>query len=88
MRAEALTFRAEPDFIDAIRAHADNLGVSVNAAMKEMLASALGYGRVKRADDRPRNNLASFCGCMKDMDCSALEATQGEFSRIDEDMWK
>lgn len=88
MRTEALTFRAEPDFIDAIRAYADNLGISVNAAMKEMLAPVLGYRRVKRADDRPRNNLASFCGCLKDVDCSVLESVQDEFSKIDEDMWK
>ena len=38
--------------------------------------------------DIPRNNLASFCGALKDVDCSELEATQAAFSEIDAEMWK
>jgi hypothetical protein len=38
--------------------------------------------------DIPRNNLASFCGMLKDVDCSELEATQAAFSEIDAEMWK
>jgi hypothetical protein len=36
----------------------------------------------------PRNDLASFCGALKDVDCSELEATQAAFSEIDAEMWK
>jgi len=86
MVTAALTFRAESDFIDAIRAYADEAGLSVNAALKEMVAPIIGYSRGRSSV--PRNDLASFCGALKDVDCGELEATQAAFSEIDEEMWK
>ena len=38
--------------------------------------------------DIPRTHLASFCGALKEVDCSELEATQAAFSEIDAEMWK
>lgn len=86
MAIAALTFRAESDFIDAIRAYSDKKGVSVNAALKEIIAPIIGFAR-RRATE-PRNDLARFCGILKDTDCSELEATQSAFGTIDEEMWK
>ena len=34
---EALTFRAEPEFVMALKDYADKLGISVNAAIKEIV---------------------------------------------------
>ena len=86
MAIAALTFRAESDFIDAIRAYSDKKGVSVNAALKEIIAPIIGFAR-RRATE-PRNDLGKFCGILKDTDCSELEATQSAFGMIDEEMWK
>ena len=86
MAIAALTFRAESDFIDAIRAYSDKKGVSVNAALKEIIAPIIGFAR-RRATE-PRNDLWKFCGILKDTDCSELEATQSAFGTIDEEMWK
>ena len=50
------------------------------------IAPVIGFAR--RRSNIPRNNLASFCGALKDVDCSELEATQAAFSEIDAEMWK
>ncbi len=86
MVTAALTFRAESDFIDAIRAYANKAGLSVNAALKEIIAPIIGFSR--KRSSVPRNDLASFCGALKNVDCKELEATQAAFSEIDEEMWK
>ena len=52
--------------------------------LKEIIAPVIGFAR--RSSNMPRNNLASFCGALKDVDCSELEATQAAFSEIDEEM--
>ena len=87
MAIAALTFRAESDFIDAIRAYSDKKGVSVNAALKEIIAPVVGFVR-HHSSSMPRNNLARFCGALKDVDCKELEESQKAFSTIDEEMWK
>ena len=86
MAIAALTFRAESDFIEAIRAYSDDKGMSVNAALKEIIAPVIGF--VRRRATAPRNNLARFCGALKDVDCKELEESQKAFSTIDEEMWK
>jgi len=86
MDVAALTFRAEKDFIEAIRAYSAKRGQSVNAALKEIIAPIIGFAR-RRATE-PRNDLGKFCGILKDTDCSELEATQSAFGTIDEEMWK
>lgn len=88
MSTEALTFRAEPDFIEAIRAYADKLGVSVNSALREAIAPVVGFARKTHTPQKARNDLARFCGTLKNVDCTELERVQKAFSAIDEDMWK
>ena len=70
----ALTVRADSDFIDAIRSYSETAGLSVNAALKEIIAPVIGFAR--RSSNMPRNDLVSFRGALKDVDCSELEATQ------------
>ncbi len=86
MAIAALTFRAESDFIEAIRAYSDDKGMSVNAALKEIIAPVIGF--VRRRATAPRNDLEKFCGMLKGVDCNELEATQSAFNTIDEEMWK
>ena len=86
MSMAALTFRAESDFIEAIRAYSEKAGLSINAALKEIIAPVIGFAR--RRSSAPRNDLSRFCGVLKDVDCSGLEAAQSAFSEIDAEMWK
>jgi len=85
---EALTFRAEPEFVMALKNYADKLGISVNAAIKEIVAPVIGFSKRLRASRRPRNNLSRFRGTLTRDDLAPIVAAQGDFSRIDEDMWK
>lgn len=88
MQTAALTFRAEPRFIDALKAYADELGVSVNNAMKEIIAPVIGLGKKLRTSDAPRNDLAKFCGCLKDIDCKNLEEALADSRKIDKELWQ
>lgn len=85
---EALTFRAEPDFITALKKYADMLGISVNAALREIVAPVIGFSKRLRTSKRPRNNLSRFRGTLTKDDLAPIIAAQGDFSKIDKDMWK
>ena len=43
---EALTFRAEPEFVSALKNYADRLGISVNAALREIVALVIGFSKI------------------------------------------
>ena len=85
---EALTFRAEPEFVSALRSYADGLGISVNAALREIVAPVIGFSKRVRTVRRPRNSLSRFRGTLTDEDLAPIIAVQADFSRIDEEMWK
>lgn len=85
---EAFTFRAEPEFITALRNYANRLGISVNAAIKEIVAPVIGVSKRLRVSRHPRNNLARFRGTLTKEDLAPVIAVQRDFSKIDEDMWK
>ena len=85
---EALTFRAEPEFVAALKEYADRLGISVNAALREIVAPVIGFSKRLRTSRRPRNNLARFSGRLPKNDLAPIIAAQADFSKIDEDMWK
>jgi len=55
---EALTFRAESDFIDAIRLYSEKAGLSVNAALKEIIAPVIGFSR--RRSNNPAHQISSL----------------------------
>ena len=42
---EALTFRAEPEFVAALKSYAEGLGISVNAALREIVAPVIGFSK-------------------------------------------
>lgn len=85
---EALTFRAEPEFVSALRSYADGLGISVNAALREIVAPVIGFSKRVRTVRRPRNSLSHFRGTLTDEDLAPIITAQADFSRIDEEMWK
>ena len=85
---EALTFRAEPEFVATLRNYADGLGISVNAALREIVAPVIGFSKRLRTSRRPRNSLSRFRGTLTKDDLAPIMAAQADFSRIDEDMWK
>ena len=85
---EALTFRTEPEFVAALRSSADGLGLSVNAALREIVAPVIGFSKRLRTSRRPRNSLSRFHGTLTKDDLAPIMAAQADFSRIDEDMWK
>ena len=85
---EALTFRAEPEFVMALKDYADRLGISVNAAIKEIVAPVIGFSKRLRTSRHPRNNLSRFRGTLAKEDLAPIIAAQGDFAKIDEDMWK
>ena len=85
---EALTFRAEPEFLSALKSYADGLGISVNAALREIVAPVIGFSRRLHMPRRPRNSLSRFRGTLTKEDLAPIIAAQADCSRIDEDMWK
>ena len=85
---EALTFRAEPEFVSALRSYADGRGISVNAALREIVAPVIGFSKRLRTSRRPRNSLSRFRGTLTKDDLAPIIAAQADFSRIDEGMWK
>ena len=87
MNTAAITFRAEPDFMAALRDYAVKSGVSVNRALHDIVASALGIAK-QRNSTVPRNNLARFSGCLDRDSCHELRRAQAAFSKIDEELWK
>ena len=87
MSTAAITFRAEPDFMGALRDYAVKSGLSVNRALHDIVASALGIAK-PRSSTTPRNNLARFSGCLDKESCRELRRAQAAFSKIDEDLWK
>ena len=85
---EAITFRAEPEIIEAIRDRAAEVGVSVNAMLRSLIAPLVAKSGSAPSACRPRNNLARFCGCLRDVDDTEMREAQAEFSKIDWEMWK
>jgi len=87
METTAITFRADPGLIVALRDYADKSGLSVNRALREIVGSAIGFTKAHKAT-APRNNLARFSGCLDKESCRELREAQKAFSKIDEDLWK
>ena len=80
MTVEAMTFRAEPEFMAALRLYAKSIGLSVNSAIKEIVAPVIGVTEISRD-----NGLSQFCGCLpKDVANEMLEfVDKADFSKVD-----
>lgn len=87
MNTTAITFRAEPDFIVALRDYAAKCGLSVNRALHELIAPKIGFAKPHGVSAQ-RNNLARFSGCLDKESCQELRKAQASFSKIDKDLWK
>ena len=85
---EAITFRAEPEFMAALRDYAERAGLSVNAALKEIVAPVIGVSKQFRAPKRPRNNLSRFSGTLTAEDVKPLLEALKDTSTIEEELWK
>ena len=65
-------------------AHRPSCGKSVNLAVKDLLAGALGLAKSPKI----RHDLSEFCGILKKGEADEIRANMKCFDRIDKDMWK
>ncbi len=80
MTVEAMTFRAEPEFMSALRTYANQVGLSVNSTIKKIVAPVIGV-----AETSHDNGLSQFCGCLpKGVANEMLEfVAKADFSKVD-----
>ena len=79
-----ITIHAEDYIATAVREYANRIGKSVNLAVKDLLAGALGLAKPPKA----RHDLSEFCGILKDGEADEIRAGMKCFDRIDRGMWK
>ena len=79
-----ITIHAEDHIAVAVREYANRIGKSVNVAVKDLLAGALGLAKQPRI----RHDLSEFCGILKKGEADEIRANMKCFDRIDKDMWK
>ena len=79
-----ITIHAEDHIAVAVREYANRIGKSVNVAVKDLLAGALGLAKQPRI----RHDLSEFCGILKKGEADEIRANMKCFDRIDRDMWK
>lgn len=79
-----ITIHAEDYIAVAVREYANRIGKSVNLAVKDLLAGALGLAKQPRI----RHDLSEFCGILKKDEADEIRASMKCFDRIDKDMWK
>ncbi len=85
---EAITFRAEPEFIELLKSYAGRLGLSANAALKEIVGPVIGFSKRMRKPKAPRNGLSRFRGTLSREDLAPIVAAQSDLSKIDKEMWQ
>ena len=79
-----ITIHAEDYIAVAVRAYANRIGKSVNLAVKELLAGALGLAKPPKT----YHDLSEFCGILKKGEADEIRAKMKCLDRIDKDMWK
>ena len=79
-----ITIHAEDYIAVAVREYANRIGKSVNFAVKDLLAGALGLAKPPKI----RHDLSEFCGILKKGEADEIRANMKCFDRIDKDMWK
>lgn len=85
----SLTLHSMDDLLaEALRNHAQALGLSLNTAAKRLLASALGVGAASKEKREP--GFMKFAGSLstKDADEMCTFVNTADFSHVDEDAWK
>ena len=79
-----ITIHAEDYIAVAVREYANRIGKSVNLAVKDLLAGALGLAKQPKI----RHDLSEFCGILKKGEADEIRTKMKCFDRIDKDMWK
>ena len=81
-----MTIHVDDVFAEALRAHARNMGTSVNKAVKEMLSPMLGLTRTEVPDSE--NPFMKFCGILPKGEGARLRATIEAQRTIDKEIWE
>lgn len=76
----------EPHFIDALKADAAALQLSLNRYVKQLLTQVLAQ-RTRPASAAVRNDLAQFAGGWTKRDAAEFDAATAMFNQIDGDIW-
>jgi hypothetical protein len=79
-----ITIHAEDNLAAAVRLYADQLGKSMNFAVKELLSSALGLAKAPRR----RHDFSEFCGILKKGDADEIRANMKAVDTVDAELWK
>lgn len=81
-----MTIHVDDIFAEALRAHARNMGTSVNKAVKEMLSPMLGLARTEVPESE--NPFMKFCGILPKGEGARLRAAIETQRTIDKEMWE
>ena len=79
-----ITIHAEDNLAAAVRLYAEQLGKSMNFAVKELLASALGLAKAPRR----RHDFSEFCGILQKGEADEIRANMKACDTIDAELWK
>jgi len=79
-----ITIHAEDHLAAAVREYADRLGKSVNLAVKELLASALGLVKPPKR----RHDFSEFCGVLGKSDADEIRRKLKVFEKVDSELWQ
>lgn len=77
-----ITIHADDYIAVAVREYANRVGKSVNLAVKDLLAGALGLAKQPRIC----HDLSEFCGILKKGEADEIRANMKCFDRIDKDL--
>ena len=80
----AITIHAEDYLALAIREYAVRAGQSVNSAVKDLIAGALGLVKAPKK----RHDFSEYCGILKKGDADAVRKNMAVFDKIDEEAWR
>ena len=77
----------EPHFIDALKADAAKLQLSLNRYVKQLLTQVLTKS-AHPTDTGVRNNLAQLAGGWSKRDAKEFDAASAMFNQIDPELWQ
>ena len=82
---KTMTVRNIPaDVAEALDAERQRRGLSLNRTAVSLMREALGLTQ----GERPDNGLGRFAGTWSEDQFREFDATQAQFNKIDEDIWK
>ncbi len=80
--------KMDDQLVAAIQSLADEKGESLNAAIKDLLAKAVGFGSVSEiGSNQARAGYRRFLGRWSDDEAHAFSSAIADFGQIDESDW-